>query len=161
MNNTGGLDSAISAWDSTIEDLTISGNTIRGFTEDGIYLNDVKGFEVSDNDMYGPGNSYAGIHANGGYGDIMDNVIVDATTGILMSEATQPVGTTTDLCEISGNYGYSDSCTFNFAGNGSTLVIDIETDSWGYEISLRSPSPTARRTRGAPTRSAPTRPTSL
>ena len=43
MNNTGGLDSAISAWDSTIEDLTISGNTIRGFTEDGIYLNDVKG----------------------------------------------------------------------------------------------------------------------
>ena len=141
MNNTGGLDSAISAWDSTIEDLTISGNTIRGFTEDGIYLNDVKGFEVSDNDMYGPGNSYAGIHANGGYGDIMDNVIVDATTGILMSEATQPVGTTTDLCEISGNYGYSDSCTFNFAGNGSTLVIDIETDSWGYEISLEITKP--------------------
>ena len=56
MNNTGGVDSAISAWDSTIEDLTITGNTIRGFTEDGIYLNDIKGFEVSDNEMYGPGN---------------------------------------------------------------------------------------------------------
>ena len=141
MNNTGGVDSAISAWDSTIEDLTISGNTIRGFTEDGIYLNDIKGFEVSDNEMYGPGNSYAGIHANGGYGDIMDNVIVDATTGILMSEATQPVGTSTELCAISGNYGYSDTCTFNFPGNGSTLVIDIETDSWGYEISLEITKP--------------------
>ena len=58
-----------------------------------------------------------------------------------MSEASQPVGTTTDLCEISGNYGYSDSCTFNFVGNGSTLVIDIETDSWGYEISLEITKP--------------------
>lgn len=141
LNNTGGDDSAISAWDGTIEELTISGNTIRGFSEDGIYLNDIKGFEVSGNDITGPGSDSAGIYANGGYGDVMDNTIVDSDTGILMSEASQPVGTTTDLCEISGNYGYGDTCTFNFAGNGSTLVIDISTDSWGYEISLEITKP--------------------
>ena len=141
INNTLGGNSAISAWDSTIEDLTIKDNTIRGFTEDGIYLNDIKGFEVSGNEMYGPGEDSAAIYANGGYGDIMDNVIVDSDIGILMSEASQPVGTTTNLCQIDGNYGYGDSCTFNFAGNGTTLVIDIETDSWGYEISLEITKP--------------------
>ncbi len=141
LNNTLGDDSAISAWDGTIEGLTISGNTIRGFTQNGIYLNDIEGYEVSGNDMTGPGEDSVGIYANGGFGDIKNNDIVDSDTGILMSEATQPVGTTTDLCGISGNYGYSDSCTFNFAGNGSTLVIDIETDSWGYEISLEITKP--------------------
>ena len=141
LNNTLGDDSAISAWDGTIEGLTISGNTIRGFTQNGIYLNDIEGYEVSGNDMTGPGEDSIGIYANGGFGDIKNNDIVDSDTGILMSEATQPVGTTTDLCGISGNYGYSDSCTFNFAGNGSTLVIDIETDSWGYEISLEITKP--------------------
>lgn len=141
LNNTLGDDSAISAWDSTIDGLTISGNTIRGFTQNGIYLNDIEGYEISGNDMTGPGEDSIGIYANGGFGDIKNNDIVDSDTGILMSEATQPVGSTTDVCGISGNYGYSDSCTFNFAGNGSTLVIDIETDSWGYEISLEITKP--------------------
>ena len=135
FNNSMGSN-VVAAYDSTTTGLTVSDNVMRGFEDTGVFIRGVEGFLVDGNELFGPGEGSVAIYTDGGSGDITDNTIVDADDGILMTGATQPIGSTTSLCQISGNYGYSDSCSFSFAGNGSTLIIDIATDSWGYEISL-------------------------
>ena len=90
--------------------------------------------------MYGPGNSYAGIHANGGYGDIMDNVIVDAdghpdVRGHAACWYHQPVGRFPTATTATA------TLHLQLRRQRLALVIDIETDSWGYEISLEITKP--------------------
>ena len=140
FNNSFG-EGTVAIYDGSTEGAMIKDNTMRGYEDTAVYLNDVDDYLIEGNDVFGVGEGALAFYVDGGSGDILDNTIVDADEGIWMTGATAPVGQTTSLCQISGNYGYSDQCSFSFPGNGTTLVIDIETDSWGYEISLEITKP--------------------
>lgn len=119
----------------------ISGNTING-ADRGIYVRDGAGFLVDNNQITGVGDSaFTGIYIRGGQGDITDNTLIDADGGIVLSEMTQPPQPGSGLCTINSNdYRYSDSCSFTVA-SGKTLAINLETDSWGYEIGIEITKP--------------------
>jgi parallel beta-helix repeat protein len=119
----------------------ISGNTING-ADEGIYVRNGEDFVVDNNQITGIGDSSeTGIHIRGGQGDVTDNTLIDADGGIVMEEMQQPPAPGTSLCTIrSYDYSYSKTCTFTVA-TGKSLTIDLETDSWGYEIGVEITKP--------------------
>ena len=114
----------------------ISGNTING-ADEGIYIRDGTGFVVDNNQINGIGDSArTGIYIRGGAGDVTNNTLIDADGGIVLDEVSQPPQPGTSLCTItSSSYRYGTSCSFTLSA-GKTLTVDLDTDSWGYEIAI-------------------------
>ena len=139
FNPSGGH--AIDVDPGSTDDATISDNTIVG-GDDAIYLNRVTDFVVDNNDIGGVSDpTSTGVYVLGGDGDITDNTLTDADGGIYLDSMTAPPAPTNTLCSINANdYRQSTSCSWNL-GVGKTAVFNLDTDSWGYEISIEITKP--------------------
>ncbi|MEC8340263.1 MAG: archaellin/type IV pilin N-terminal domain-containing protein [Candidatus Thermoplasmatota archaeon] len=122
-------------------DLLIQDNTIVG-GDDAIVLNDVDDFTVDNNDITGIQDATStGLFVSGGYGNITDNTLTDADGGMYLEDMEAPPAPANTLCSIgSSDYRTSTSCSWNLA-SGKTAVVNLETDSWGYEISIEITKP--------------------
>lgn len=103
---------AIYAQDRNTVRPVIEGNTIYNSKEP-IYMRGALGWDISENTIYGDGNSgHAGIYVKDGYGSIDGNILIDADGGILVDGLS---------------YGYSASVTNNeiYQSNGRTAVSAV------------------------------------
>ena len=141
FNSDGGMGSAVAVYTGNNKRIEISDNTING-AKDGIYVNNVADFSIDNNTIFGVGDSAeAGIEVLGGQGDVTNNTLIDADGGIVLSEMSQPPAPSSSLCTIrSYDYSYDKSCTVTLA-SGKSLAIDVETDSWGGEVSVEITKP--------------------
>ena len=141
FNSDGGRGSAIAVYDGNNKRIEISDNIING-AKDGIYVDNIADFSIDNNTIFGVGDSAeAGIEVLGGQGDVTNNTLIDADGGIVLSEMSQPPAPSSSLCTIrSYEYSYDKSCTVTLV-SGKSLSIDIETDSWGGEVSLEITKP--------------------
>ena len=139
FNPSGGH--AVAIYPGSTDDATISDNTIVG-GDDAIYLNQVTDFVVDNNDIGGVSDpTSTGVYVLGGDGDITDNTLTDADGGIYLDSMRAPPSPTSTLCSINANdYRQSTSCSWNL-GVGKTAVFSLDTDSWGYEISIEITKP--------------------
>ena len=115
----------------------ISDNTIVG-AGDAIYLDNVDGFEVDDNDITGISDPQStGIYISRGSGNVTDNTLTDADGGLYLDGLRAPPSPTNSLCSIKSNdYRRGPfSCTWT-ATAGKAVDVNLGTDSWGYEISI-------------------------
>ena len=132
---------AIDIEDGKTSNVLIQDNTITG-GDDAIILNDVDDFTVDDNDISGIQDATStGLFVSGGYGNITDNTLTDADGGMYLEDMEAPPAPANTLCSIgSSDYRRSTSCSWNLA-SGKTAVVNLETDSWGYEISIEITKP--------------------
>jgi len=103
---------AIYAQDRNTLRPVIENNTIYNAKEP-IYMRGAVGWDISDNTIFGDGNSaHAGIYVKDGYGTIDGNSLIDADGGILVDGLS---------------YGYSASVTNNeiYQSNGRTAVSAV------------------------------------
>ena len=134
---------AVAIYPGNTDDATIQDNTIVG-GDDAIYLNRVTDFVVDNNDIGGVSDATStGIYIFRGNGNITDNTLTDADGGMYLDSMTAPPAlrptrsvrlatpTTTDNPE---------PVPWNLA-SGKTAVFNLETDSWGYEISIEITKP--------------------
>ena len=132
---------AVAIYNGKTEDVLIQDNTVVG-GDDAFYLNDVDDFTVDDNDISGIQDATStGLFVSGGYGNITDNTLTDADGGMYLEDMEAPPAPANTLCSIgSSDYRRSTSCSWNLA-SGKTAVVNLETDSWGYEISIEITKP--------------------
>jgi FlaG/FlaF family flagellin (archaellin) len=139
MNPSGGH--AVAVYNGKSEDILIHDNTIVG-GDDAIYLNRVNDFTIDDNDIGGISDATStGVYIIRGNGDVTNNTLTDADGGIYLDSMESPPAPTSSLCSIGSNdYRRSTSCTWNLAA-GKTAIVNLNTDSWGYEISIEITKP--------------------
>ena len=132
---------AVAIYNGKTEDVLIQDNTVVG-GDDAFYLNRVEDFTIDGNDIGGiSDDTSTGIYIFDGYGNITDNTLTDADGGMYLDSMGAPPAPTNSLCSIgSSDYRRSTSCTWNLA-SGKTAVVNLETDSWGYEISIEITKP--------------------
>jgi hypothetical protein len=131
--------SAVAIYPGNTKDVDITNNEIYGGDEDLLFIYQTHNFNISGNDITGVTQQAdtTGIYTYQGSGDITDNTITDAEySGIYIEQITTPPASGTSLCSIGRtDYRYSDTCDWNL-GSGKKAVLDLDTDSWGYEISI-------------------------
>ena len=139
MNPSGGH--AVAVYNGKSEDVLVHDNTIVG-GDDAIYLNRVNGFTVDDNDIGGISDATStGVYILRGNGDVTNNTLTDADGGIYLDSMESPPAPTASLCSIGSNdYRRSTSCSWTLAA-GKTAAVNLQTDSWGYEISIEITKP--------------------
>ena len=139
FNPSGGH--AVAIYNGNTEDVLIQDNTVVG-GDDAIYLNRVAKFVIDGNDIGGISDSTStGIYIYRGDGNITDNTLTDADGGMYLSNMEAPPAPTSSLCQIgSSDYRRSTSCTWNLA-SGKSAEVNLQTDSWGYEISIEITKP--------------------
>ncbi|MFZ8906721.1 MAG: Ig-like domain-containing protein, partial [Poseidonia sp.] len=132
---------AIDVESGKTRNLLIQDNTITG-GDDAIVLNNVDDFTVDNNDITGIQDATStGLFVSGGYGNITDNTLTDADGGMYLDGMGAPPAPSNSLCSIgSSDYRRSTSCSWTL-GTGKTAVVNLETDSWGYEISIEITKP--------------------
>jgi hypothetical protein len=132
---------AVAIYNGKTEDVLIQDNTVVG-GDDAFYLNSVNDFTIDSNDIGGiSDDTSTGVYIFDGYGNITDNTLTDADGGMYLDSMGAPPAPTNSLCSIgSSDYRRSTSCTWNLA-SGKTAVVNLETDSWGYEISIEITKP--------------------
>ena len=114
----------------------IIGNTFAG-PQTPVYVADVGEYVVAGNDLTGTGDSTRiGIDIEGGYGDVSNNTLLDVDGGIVISDSIEAPGPTNVLCSI-GETSYTSSATCTFTVQpGAVAYVDLDTDRYGYEISM-------------------------
>ena len=116
--------------------VTVTGNYFAS-AENAVQLYDTDDYLVDDNEIIGKSLSgEPGIEVDGGYGVISNNTLLDADGGIYLTDAQSPPPPVQSLCSIGENsYRYTSSCSFTVPA-GETAIVDLDTDNWGYEISI-------------------------
>ena len=139
FNPSGGH--AVAIYNGNTEDVLIQDNTVVG-GDDAIYLNRVADFTIDGNDIGGISDATStGIYIFRGDGNVTDNTLTDADGGMYLSNMEAPPAPTSSLCQIgSSDYRRSTSCTWNLA-SGKSAEVNLQTDSWGYEISIEITKP--------------------
>ena len=131
--------SAVAIYPGNTKDVDITNNEIYGGDEDLLFIYQTHNFNISGNQITGVTQQAdtTGIYTYQGSGAITDNTITDTEySGIYMEQITTPPASGTSLCSIGRNdYRSSDTCDWNL-GSGKKATLDLDTDSWGYEISI-------------------------
>ncbi|MED5567548.1 MAG: type IV pilin [Candidatus Thermoplasmatota archaeon] len=132
---------AVAIYPGNTEDVLIQDNTVVG-GDDAFYLNRVSDFTIDSNDIGGISDATStGIYIFRGNGNITDNTLTDADGGMYLDSMEAPPAPTSSLCSIgSSDYRRTTSCSWNLA-SGKTAVVNLQTDSWGYEISIEITKP--------------------
>ena len=139
LNPSGGH--AIAIYSGNTKNVLIQDNTVSG-GEDPIYLNRVHNFEIDNNDITGIADATStGIYTYRGSGNITDNTLTDADGGLYIDSMEAPPSPTSSLCSIGANdYRRTDTCSWTIS-SGSSVDVNLGTDSWGYEISIEITKP--------------------
>ena len=131
--------SAVAIYPGNTKDVDITNNEIYGGDEDLLFIYQTHNFNISGNDITGVTQQAdtTGIYTYQGSGSITDNTITDTEySGIYMEQITTPPASGNSLCSIGRtDYRYSDTCDWTL-GSGKKATLDLDTDSWGYEISI-------------------------
>jgi FlaG/FlaF family flagellin (archaellin) len=132
---------AIEFFSGKNKDVLIEDNTITG-GDDAIHLVNVDNFVINNNDVGGISDaSSTGIWIDGGNGNITDNTLTDADGGLYLDSMDAPPSPTSSLCAIgSSDYRRTTSCTWTLA-SGKSADVNLDTDSWGYEITIEITKP--------------------
>jgi len=132
---------AIAIYSGNTKNVLIQGNTVTG-GEDPIYLNRVHNFDIDNNDITGIADATStGIYTYRGSGNITDNTLTDADGGLYIDSMEAPPSPTSSLCSIGANdYRRTDTCSWTVS-SGSSVDVNLGTDSWGYEISIEITKP--------------------
>lgn len=131
--------SAVAIYPGNTKNVDITNNAIYGGDEDLLFIYQTHNFNISGNDITGVTQKAdtTGIYTYQGSGEITDNTITDTEySGIYMEQISTPPSSGSSLCSISSSsYRYSNTCDWNL-GSGKKATLALDTDSWGYEISI-------------------------
>ena len=139
--NSSSSDGGVEVFNGFTERVTVQDNYFNG-PRTAVQMIGTDGYVIDNNEIIGTSEAgHAGIEIDAGYGVISNNTILDADGGIYLEDSENPPAPTTSLCAIGSRaYTYSSTCSFTVP-SGVTVYVDLQSDSYGDEISLEITKP--------------------